>query len=246
MLIALLADVHANRQAFSACLDHAARRGVDRHVLLGDFVGYGADPEWCVAKAMELVQAGALAVLGNHDAAVNNPSLRMHDDAMSVIEWTRGKLGVEERRFLGNLPYTQSEAGRLYVHADASAPDRWVYVLTVEEASRSLRATQAEIVFCGHTHKPAAFSITAFAKMTAFSPVTDVAIPLHGLRRWQIVLGSAGQPRDGISAASYAIFDTDKTEITFQRVPYDIQGAAEAIRKARLPEFFAERLFIGR
>jgi diadenosine tetraphosphatase ApaH/serine/threonine PP2A family protein phosphatase len=246
MLIALLADVHANRQAFSACLDHAARQGVERHVLLGDFVGYGADPAWCVAKATELVAAGALAVLGNHDAAVNNPTLRMHDDAMSVIEWTRGELGAEERRFLAGLRYTQADSDRLYVHADASAPDRWIYVLTVEEASRSLRATQAQITFCGHTHKPAVFSITALAKMTAFSPVTDVAIPLHGLRRWQIVLGSAGQPRDGIPAASYAIFDTDKEEITFQRVPYDIQGAAEAIRKARLPQYFAERLFIGR
>src|SRR5208337_1930604 len=111
MLIALLADVHANRQAFNACLDHAAVRGVEHHVLLGDFVGYGADPAWCVAKAMELVAGGALAVLGNHDAAVSNPTDRMHDDAMSVIEWTRGELGVEERRFLAGLPYTQGEAG---------------------------------------------------------------------------------------------------------------------------------------
>ena len=101
-------------------------------------------------------------------------------------------------------------------------------------------------MFCGHTHRPALFSVTALAKMTAFVPVTDVAIPLHGLRRWQAVMGSVGQPRDGIPAASYAMFDTDKKEITFLRVPYDIEGAAGAIRKARLPQYFAERLYAGR
>ncbi len=246
MLIALLADVHANRQAFSACLQHAEERGAEHYVLLGDFVGYGADPAWTVAKAMELVAGGAQAVLGNHDASIGAPSLRMHEEAMSVIEWTRGELGAEERRFLAELPLTDAAQDRLYVHADASAPERWTYVLTVEEAARSLRSTEAQITFCGHTHKPAIFSITALSKMTAFSPVTDVPIPLHGLRRWQAVLGSVGQPRDGIPAASYATFDTEKREITFLRVPYDIEGAAQAIRKARLPQYFAERLFYGR
>ncbi len=246
MLIALLADVHANRQAFSACLEHARERGAERYALLGDFAGYGADPAWTVAKVMELAADGAIAVLGNHDAAIGTPSDRMHEAASAVIDWTRGELGAEERRFLANLPLRATGPGRLYVHADASAPERWIYVLTVEEAARSLHATEAEIVFCGHTHKPAIFSITALAKMTAFVPVAGVPIPLHGLRRWQAVLGSVGQPRDGISAASYAMFDTDKKEITYLRVPYDIEGAAEAIRKARLPQYFAERLFVGR
>ncbi len=246
MRIALLADIHANRQAFSACLQHSAERGAERYVLLGDYVGYGADPVWSVAKAMELVAGGALAVLGNHDAAISDPAWRMHDEAMAVIDWTRGELGAEERRFLADLPMSEGEGSMLYVHADASAPEKWIYVLTVEEASRSLRATEAQIVFCGHTHRPAIFSVTAMSKMTAFVPVTDVPIPLHGLRRWQVVLGSVGQPRDGIPAASYAMFDAGKREITFHRVPYDIEGAAAAIRNAALPQYFAERLFRGR
>ncbi len=246
MLIALMADMHANRQAFSACLRHAEERGAERYVLLGDFVGYGADPAWSVDKAMELVAGGAAAVLGNHDAAIQEPSMRMNPDALAVIDWTRGQLGAEERKFLAGLPLTAAEEYRLYVHADASAPAKWVYVLTVEEAARSLRATESPMTFCGHTHKPAIFSITAVAKMTAFTPVTDVPVPLHGLRRWLVVLGSVGQPRDGIPAACYSMFDTGKKEITFHRVPYDIEGAAAAIRKARLPQFFAERLFKGR
>ena len=246
MRIALLADIHANRQAFGACLRHAEERGAERYVLLGDFVGYGADPVWTVEKAMELVSRGAVAVLGNHDSAVSDPAIRINDEAQAVIDWTRGLLGVQERRFLAELPLIIPEQDRLYVHADASAPSKWIYVLTVEEAAHSLRATKAQITFCGHTHKPGIFSITTAAKMTAFSPVTDVAVPLHGLRRWLVVLGSVGQPRDGIPAASYSMFDTIKKEITFHRVPYDIEGAAEAIRNARLPLFFAQRLYMGR
>lgn len=246
MLIAFMADMHANRQAFSACLDHARDNGAQRYVLLGDYVGYGADPAWTVAKVMELVADGAIAVLGNHDAAVGLHDDRMHEEARTAIDWTRGQLGAGERRFLAHLPLTYTGPGQLYVHADASAPEKWNYVLTIEEASPSLRSTEAQITFCGHTHRPALFSVTPLAKMTAFVPVADVSIPLHGLRRWQAVIGSVGQPRDGVPAAAYAMFDTEKKEITFLRVPYDIEGAAEAIRKARLPQFFAERLFAGR
>lgn len=246
MRIALLADIHANRQAFEACLRDAEAKGAERYVLLGDYVGYGADPVWTIDKVRELVAKGAVAVFGNHDAAVNDPSIGINPEAQLVIEWTRGLLGVEERKFLAELPLTIPEQDRLYVHGDASAPNKWVYVLTVEEASRSLRATKAQITFCGHTHKPAIFSVTTVAKMTAFSPVTEVPVPLHGLRRWLVVLGSVGQPRDGNPAASYSIFDDVKKEITFIRVPYDIAAAADAIRKARMPRFFAERLFMGR
>ncbi len=246
MRIALLADIHANRQAFDACLRHAEERGAERYVLLGDLVGYGADPVYAVDTAMDLVSRGAVAVLGNHDAAVNDGAVRINPEAQTAIDWTRGMLGVEERRFLAELPLTVTEQDHLYVHADASAPAKWIYVLTVEEASRSLYATKAQITFCGHTHKPGIFSVTAAAKMTAFSPVTDVTVPLHGLRRWLVVLGSVGQPRDGVPAASYSMFDTIKKEITFHRVAYDIEGAAAAIRDARLPMFFSRRLHMGR
>ena len=94
MLIALFADIHANRQAFSACLAQARDQGAERIVLLGDYVGYGADPEWAVTTVMELVDKGAVAVLGNHDSAVANPREQMNLEAQIAIEWTRGVLGA--------------------------------------------------------------------------------------------------------------------------------------------------------
>src|SRR6476659_3624465 len=72
MRTAFLADIHANREAFAAVMADVKSRGVDQIVFLGDIVGYGADPEWCVDQVMLECSKGAIAVLGNHDAAVAN------------------------------------------------------------------------------------------------------------------------------------------------------------------------------
>lgn len=246
MRIALIADVHANRQAFAACLARARELGAERLVLLGDFVGYGADPEWAVDTARALVGEGAVALQGNHDIAIGTPSERMNAKAQIVIEWTRGRLDAAQRGFLAGLPLAVREGERLYVHGDASAPQRWLYVTSTEEARASLAATDARLVFCGHVHMPAVYSLSVVAKITAFRPVTDVPVPLLARRRWLIVLGSVGQPRDGNPAASFAMLDTDAQTITFTRAPYDTEEAAAAILRNGLPVAFAERIKVGR
>ena len=120
VLLAVFADIHANRQAFSACLDYARAHGAQRFVCLGDFVGYGADPEWTLETVMDLVNGGAVAVRGNHDNAVSSPSETMNAEAQAAIEWTRGRLNAAQRRFLAELPMTLQEDDRLYVHSEAS------------------------------------------------------------------------------------------------------------------------------
>ena len=70
-------------------------------------------------------------------------------------------------------------------------------------------------------------------------------MPLLQGRRWLAVLGSVGQPRDGNPAASFAMFDTDKRELTYCRVPYDVALAVAAIRKKGLPRWLADRLLVG-
>lgn len=246
MLIALFADIHANRQAFEACLAQARDFGAQGTVLLGDFVGYGADPDWVVTAAMELVDKGAFAVLGNHDSAIANPGEQMNVEAKVAIEWTYRELDAAQRRFLAGLPLTQTDHDRLYVHADASNPASWIYVVSTAEASRSLVCDPAQITFCGHVHRPAIYSMSPTAKMTAFTPVTGAAVPLLHGRRWLAVLGSVGQPRDGNPAAAFAMFDTDKRDLTYCRVPYDIEQAVAAIRKKGLPRWLADRLLVGK
>jgi len=246
VLIALFADMHANRQAFEACLARARDFGAQHIVLLGDLVGYGADPNWVVTTAMELADKGALAVLGNHDSAIANPHERMNVEASIAIEWTRGELGSAQRSFLAGLPLRINDDDRLYVHADASDPADWIYVVGTAEASHSLTSDPAQITFCGHVHRPAIYSVTPTAKMTAFTPVTGAAVPLLQGRRWLAVLGSVGQPRDGNPAAAFAVFDTDKRELTYCRVAYDVEQAAAAIRKKGLPPWLADRLLVGK
>lgn len=246
MLIALFADIHANRQAFEACLTQARDLGAEHYALLGDYVGYGADPDWVVTTAMELVDKGAFAVRGNHDSAIANPREQMNVEARIAIEWTRGELGADQRQFLAGLPLTRTDQDRLYVHSDASNPAGWIYVTSTAEASRSLAFDPAQITFCGHVHRPAIYSVSPTAKMTALTPTTGGTVPLLQGRRWLAVLGSVGQPRDGNPAAAFAMFDTDKREITYCRAPYDVEQAAAAIRKKGLPRWLADRLLVGR
>ena len=246
MRLAVFADIHANRQAFSACLEAARARGAERIVCLGDIVGYGADPEWAVETVMDLVHDGAIAVRGNHDSAIGTPSETMNAEAQAAIEWTRGRLSAPQRQFLAELPLTRQEDDRLYVHSDASHPARWRYVRDTPEAARSLEATEAHITFCGHIHRPALYSMSAAAKMTSFVPTSHVPVQLIGGRRWLAVVGSVGQPRDGDPAASFAMFDTASREITYCRVPYDVEAAAQRIRDNGLPHWLADRLLMGK
>jgi diadenosine tetraphosphatase ApaH/serine/threonine PP2A family protein phosphatase len=246
VLLAIFADIHANRQAFSACLDYARTHGAERMICLGDYVGYGGDPEWTIETVMGLVDSGAMAVRGNHDSAVGTTTESMNAEAQAAIEWTRGRLSAPQRRFLADLPLEVQEDDRLYVHSEASNPSKWHYVRSASDAGRSIVATSARITFCGHIHQPALYSMSVVAKMTSFVPISGIRVQLSGGRRWLAVLGSVGQPRDRDPAASFAMFDTSSREITYCRVPYDVEAAASRIRENGLPQWLADRLLVGR
>src|SRR6187399_552592 len=119
VLIAILTDIHGNREALEACLAHAERRSIARYVFLGDCVGYGADPGFVVDTVRGFVERGAIALLGNHDSAATGTRERMNDEAALAIEWTREQLDDSQREFLAGLPLAAEEDDRLYVHASA-------------------------------------------------------------------------------------------------------------------------------
>lgn len=246
MLLAILSDIHANREAFEAVLATAASAGAERFVLLGDIVGYGADPEWCAERAMALSATGAIVLRGNHDDAIGNPSASMNPTAMLALEWTRRQLGGKTRAFLAALPFKASEGDCLFVHADASAPGNWNYVLDASDAGQHLAACETHVSFCGHVHKPALYCTAPGGKVTHFCPVAATPVPLLPQRRWLAVMGAVGQPRDGNPAAAFALYDTESAELRFLRVGYDIETAAQKIRAAGLPASLADRLFRGR
>jgi len=241
-----MADIHANREAFEACLADAEAHRAERIVFLGDYVNYGADPDWVVGAIMDRVRKGtAVALLGNHDAAVNGKNATMDAPAESALEWTRNQLGADQRAFLAALPLTVEEGDCLFVHADAATPAKWAYVTDARDATRSLKATRRRVTFCGHVHRPMLYNLSDTLRPGTFRPVAGVAVPLLPQRRWLAVMGSVGQPRDGNPAACWALVDTARAELTTHRIPYEVEEAAKKIRRAGLPEMYAERLEWG-
>lgn len=246
MLTALLADIHGNREALSACLADAERAGADRYIFLGDLVGYGPDPVWVVEQVASMVDDGALAIQGNHDAAAVHSSASMTAAARAAIAWTKQRLEASHRDFLASLPLQLQEDDRLYVHASASAPQDWIYMLGPREAFQSFRATAQRVTFCGHTHIPALFNESATSLPHRHVPMAGRSTPLLVQRRWIAVLGAVGQPRDRNPAACYGLFDDTSNRLTYVRVPYDADITAHKVRAAGLPETLATRLLTGR
>jgi diadenosine tetraphosphatase ApaH/serine/threonine PP2A family protein phosphatase len=246
MRIALLTDLHANREALEEVLLHAAGERVDRYALLGDFVGYGADPAWVVERVRRLAADGAIVVQGNHDeAAVRGSRASMRMDARHSIDWTRDQLDAAQRAFLSALPMSHTDGPILYVHANAWDPPRWSYIETRHDAVRSLHATECRYTFCGHMHDPMLYYLSEAGKAGEFKPVPGVDIPLPPHRKWLAIPGSVGQPRDNNPAACYAVFDAAPAQLTYHRVPYDHEAAADKVRAAGLSQNLADRLIDG-
>jgi diadenosine tetraphosphatase ApaH/serine/threonine PP2A family protein phosphatase len=245
MLTALLADIHGNREALDACLADARRAGAERLVFLGDLVGYGPDPVWVVERVAELVAGSALAIQGNHDEAAAGDSDTMTALAHAAIVWTRKQLAASHRDFLRALPLDLNEDDRLYVHANACAPQDWIYTLSPRAAFSSFRATAQRVTFCGHTHIPALFNESAATLPQQHIPADGQPMPLLAQRRWIAVLGAVGQPRDHNPAACYGLFDEATSRLTYVRVPYDADVTARKVVAAGLPPALAVRLVAG-
>jgi diadenosine tetraphosphatase ApaH/serine/threonine PP2A family protein phosphatase len=244
--LALFADVHANLEALEACLAHAREQGAEEIAFLGDLVGYGADPAAVLGRVRPLAAAGAVVVRGNHDAAVVAAAAdTMNRSAEAAVDWTRQQLDEGQRAFLAGLPLQVERDRACFVHASAARPADWTYVHDARGAAASLAATSAAWVFSGHVHEQALYHLAPAGHALPFKPVPGVAIPVPSRRRWLAVVGSVGQPRDGNTAACYAIFDTGLATLTFHRVPYRWALAAAKIRAAGLPEFLALRLERG-
>ena len=245
MPIALLSDIHANLEAFGACLRHARAAGATRFALLGDFVGYGADPAGVVERVRQLHAEGAIVLRGNHDDAVARPARYMNDAAAEAMEWARAQLAPAQKEFLAGLPLVAREDAMCFAHASAAAPERWDYLDGPSAAKRCAEAADVPFTFCGHLHRQALWFEARPGVMSAFQPVPGSPIPLRGNRRWVAVVGSVGQPRDRRPAAGYALFDPAARILTFHRVPYDHLAAARKIREAGLSLQLARRVEAG-
>ncbi len=245
MRLALLTDIHANREAFEAVLADLSLRQIDRLVFLGDIVGYGPDPGWCIDQVESLVANGAVALRGNHDRAVGVADNILNANARRVIDWTVNRLNARQKLFLSELPMTVQDGDTLFVHASANDPADWLYVTSESTARPSFLVCDARLIFCGHVHRNALYSCDLTGRISHLTVPTGQPMPLLQSRRWLGVIGSVGQPRDGSTLASYAILDRNRNELTFRRVGYDATTTARKSREAGLPEALAQRLMKG-
>ncbi|MCZ8253235.1 MAG: metallophosphoesterase family protein [Hylemonella sp.] len=252
MRLALMSDLHANLHALQACLAHAREQQATHYAFLGDLVGYGADPGAVVDLVMGLAEEGALVLKGNHDEMAAHPPGSGGQQTLgeTTARWTHEQLDAGQRAYLDSLPMTHQLDRALLVHATVDEPELWRYVYDAEAAGQSLDAAsaleQVRYVFGGHVHRQTLYYRAADGQLVPFNPTPGVPIPVSARRHWLATIGSVGQPRDGSPKAMYTLFDGEQSELTFHRVAYDHHAAADAIRRAGLPDFFADRLEIGR
>ncbi len=242
MRVAIVTDIHANRQALEAVLAAIDESECESTWCLGDVVGYGADPDACA----ELIREHAgICLAGNHDLAVTGAMSAedFSEIARLAAEWTASVISAQTREFLESLaPSDESQPVSLY-HASARDPV-WEYVLSPLQADLSFEVAPARISVVGHTHVALAFHRFDGEVATGETRHADDELDLSD-GHWLLNPGSVGQPRDGDPRAAWLELDTEAWTARWRRTEYDIEGAAWAIRAARLPEPLAERLSFG-
>jgi predicted phosphodiesterase len=242
MQVAICTDIHGNRHAFEAVIAAAEEAGADELWCLGDLVGYGAEPDACVA----LAEARAtICLAGNHDLAVVEV-LSLDDfsrGAALAARWTQEVISAETREFLLGLKPSGEGEGYGLFHASPRDPV-WEYVLSGLTAELCFDATDFRVSFIGHSHVALSFNRPEGEPATGTTRREGTELDLS-TGEWLVNPGSTGQPRDGDPRAAWLLLDTERRIATYQRAEYDIAGAQAAIRAARLPDSLADRLQYG-
>lgn len=242
MRVAIVTDIHANRQALEAVLEQIDTTGCDAIWCLGDTVGYGADPDACTQLVRERAD---ICLAGNHDLAVTGELsvADFSDIARRAAEWTGSVISTETRLFLESLSAKDEDQVVSLYHASPRDPV-WEYVLSPLQAGLSFDVAPQRISVVGHTHVALAFHRFDGEGTTGETRREGDELDLSA-GHWLLNPGSVGQPRDGDARAAWLELDTDAWTAIWRRAEYDIEGAAWAIRAARLPEALAERLSFG-
>jgi len=243
MRYAIIADIHANLAAFTAVLEDIEHRGGVKEIwCLGDTVGYGPDPHAC----LELLRKyNHVCVAGNHDWAVVGKvdTVDFNPDAATACQWTVQQLIPEDIKYLKNLPLVIEKEDFTLVHGSPREPI-WEYIISSSIAENNFTFFKSSFCLAGHSHMPIVFKYDGgFCTANQFLP--NIGLML-GKSRLIINPGGVGQPRDGDSRASYAIYDNESRQVRLYRIPYDITATQDRMMRAGLPVRLVTRLNAGR
>jgi len=240
----VISDIHANIEALDAVL--AAAGSYEHALVLGDLVGYGADPNEVIDRVRSLTTA--TLIRGNHDkvgAGLENTD-GFNYLARHAIEWTASALTPDHREWLAALPRGPVIIDDLVEICHGAPFDEDVYIFDELDAMRAIHVARRPLCLFGHTHVVAAFLFTAEMRSVDGIRAVQIQIPTDGLSRFLVNCGAVGQPRDGDPRAAYGILDTTTRTLSLQRVEYDVPAAQAKILAAGLPDVLAQRLAVGR
>jgi predicted phosphodiesterase len=244
----VLSDIHSNLEALDAVLNASAKQRCDGVVVLGDLVGYGADPNAVVKRIRELKPVAVIR--GNHDkvAAGLETAEDFNPMARSAVDWTRNALDPDTLAYLRALPAGPHLVDEAIEVCHGSPLDEDLYVVADFDAIRSLDAARRPVCLFGHTHVALCAQLDSQRRLEIEAPQghPEFEIDLEPVMKYLINPGSVGQPRDGDSRAAYAIADLDRQLVTLYRVAYPIESAQKKILEAGLPPMLAYRLGMGR
>jgi predicted phosphodiesterase len=242
----ILSDIHSNHEALAAVLAHVKRKRWDKAIVLGDVVGYGANPNQAVDQVRRLKPL--LAIRGNHDKVCSGieDGEMFNRVALQAAMWTRSKLTPSNLRWLQSLPEGPVVVDGEFAVAHGTPIDEDAYIFGEIEALNVFRQTAFPLCFFGHSHFPVVFGLSPDAIQTVLTAPPAFRYRLEPGVRYLINPGSIGQPRDGIPLASFAMFDSGTRTVSVYRLPYRIEKAQKKILDAGLPRPLADRLAMGR
>ena len=244
MVYLIISDVHANLEALEAVLAAAGR--YDHALVLGDLVGYGADPNAVVERIRAL--PAATFIRGNHDKVATRLASVEHFNHLArfAIQWTTEALTPENFEWLAALPAGPVAVDDLAEICHGAPFDEDAYIFDDLDVRRAMATASRPLCLFGHTHVPAAFRLADDISMIGPVRGERFRLTLDADARYLVNCGAVGQPRDGDPRAAFALLDTDERTLTVRRVSYDIGTAQAKIIGADLPEVLAQRLAIGR
>jgi len=242
MKIGFFSDIHSNLEALEACIADFKKEKLRKLFFLGDIIGYGPDPNKCIALVHKKAD---VILLGNHDAAAAGllSTDYFNTYAQASMDYTTEVMTPENLNRLKMSPLEATYDIFKMVHACPKEPASWGYILDLEDAEENFKFFEQQVCVIGHSHRP-----TIIKK---FRANRSEAVPHDFARidddyRYLVNIGSVGQPRDNDPRSSYMIFDTETRIVSIKRVEYDYQKTQKKMRKVKLPQFLVDRIAIGR
>lgn len=232
MRYAIISDIHGNRQALNVVLTDIRSNRIDCIICLGDIVGYGPSPKETVENCYQYVN---YFVLGNHDAAVAGKisTENFNDNAKFLINWTLSRLEEGHKKFLSSASLLLKGKDFRCAHGSLKNPGRFSYILEEDEAREEFAGFPEKLAFVGHSHVPGLFVIGDSGNPHWLEPTN---FNLEDEKRYIVNVGSVGQPRDDDVRASYCIYDQERGDVLFRKIPFDIEAYRRDQAKCNLPE----------